>query len=124
MDEKTQRAFSRLFCDGGEYLWLLDHINSGDPLTEIWDSCCDISLEKWLQKKNISKEEVIKWLEKAVELDKTLTEKLTEADRLLAECEVIAKSASLSFSMPRVSGVAFGPDPYGYMGWDRSDYSC
>ena len=123
MDEKTQRAFSRLFCSDGDYLCLLDYINSGEPLTEIWDSCYDIDLEKWLQEKSISKEEVVKWLEKAVELNKTLEEKLDAADTLIAECEKIARGASLSFSMPRVSGVTFRVSEWG-VGWNRSDYSC
>lgn len=123
MDEKTQRAFSRFFCSYNNYADLLNKIISGEPLTEIWGDYYEMSLEKWLQEKNIPKEDVINWLQKAVESEKVLSDKLKEANKLLAECESIASEACLTFSMPRVSGVSYGPSEWG-VGWDRSDYSC
>ena len=65
MDEKTQRAFSRFFCSYGNYAYLLNKIISGEPLTEIWGDYYEMSLEKWLQEKNIPKEDVINWLQKS-----------------------------------------------------------
>lgn len=123
MDASTQSAFSRLFCSYGNYAYLLNKITSGNPLSEIWDDWCDMSLEKWLQAKNVPKEDVVNWLQKAVESEKVLSDKLKEANKLLAECESIASEAYLTFSMPRVTGVSYGPSEWG-IGWDRSDYSC
>ena len=123
MDEKTQRAFSRLFCGYGNCAQLLNKITSGKSLTEIWDDYRDMSLEKWLQANNIPKEDVINWLQKAVKREKVLSDKLKEANKLLEECESIASEACLTFSMPRVTGVSYGPSEWG-IGWDRSDYSC
>lgn len=123
MDEKTQRAFSRLFCGYGNCAQLLNKITSGKSLTEIWDDYRDMNLEKWLQANNIPKEDVINWLQKAVKREKVLSDKLKEANKLLEECESIASEACLTFLMPRVSGVSYGPSEWG-IGWSRSDYSC
>ncbi len=123
MDASTQSAFSRSFCCLGNCAYLLNKITSGEPLSEIWDGWGDMNLEKWLQAKNIPKEAVINWLQKAVESEKVLSDKLKEANKLLAECESIASEAYLTFSMPRVTGVSYGPSEWG-IGWDRSDYSC
>jgi len=123
MDEKTQRIFSKTFCEDGDYSDLLERVTSSELLTEIWGDWGDTNLAKWLQQKNVTKEDVTNWLQKAVESEKVLLDKLKEANKLLAECESIASEAYLTFSMPRVTGVSYGPSEWG-IGWDRSDYSC
>lgn len=124
MTEEMIKKFSYDFCsDETSCEYLLNYIKDGRPLDQVQSIHWQMTLDVWLETNSVTKEDLIKWLEKAVELEKALTEKLTEADKLLAECEVIARGASLSFSMPRVSGVTFRVSKWG-VGWDRSDYSC
>ena len=125
MTEEIIKKFSYEFCsDGTSCKYLLKYIKDGKPLSELRDSHWMTTLNVWLKVNSVTKEDLISWLESAVEHEKQIDNKLADADKLLADCERIAKEFKLHFSMPRVSGVDFGVDEWGDTGWSRSDYSC
>lgn len=125
MTEEMIKKFSYDFCsDGTSCEYLLNYIKDGRPLNELRNSHWTTTLNVWLEVNSVTKEDVISWLESVVEQDKQINTKLAEVDKLLAQCEVIARNFNLTFSMPRVTGVDFGPTLYGWVGWNKSDYGC
>lgn len=125
MTEEMIKKFSYEFCSDGSYEYLLKYIEDGKPLDQLQNIHWQMTLDVWLEVNSITKEDIVSWLKNAVEHTKQIDDKLAEADKLLAQCEDLARKFKLHFSMPRVSGVSFGPSEYGsFIGWDRSDYSC
>lgn len=125
MTEEMIKKFSYDFCsDGTSHEYLLKYIKDGRPLDQVQNIHWQMTLDVWLETNSVTKEDIISWLETALEHTKQIAKNLAEADELLAQCEDIARKFNLTFSMPRVTGVDFGPTLYGWVGWDRSDYSC
>ena len=122
MDEKMILDFYVNFCPDGEYAELLTYLTQKENDDEMYDSWSGI--KGWLKDRGISEEAAIKWLELAIARQKDIEERWLKANTLLKECEEIAKEFKLVFSMPRVYGVTFGPNSYGDVGWNRSDFSC
>lgn len=106
-----------LFDEYTDFTQLAEDIKNGMNLEPEW-----YTGERYITNEN--KQECSNYIAILGAAQKKLNEKLAEADRALKECEELAYDHSLSFSMPRVSGVRFSEDDYGCIGWDRSDYSC
>jgi hypothetical protein len=105
------------YCDP-DYYWLLKKLDNKENLY----SSLNNKIKEYVTDEN--RQECINYVKSCIEAQVILEKKLETANSLLEECEQLAEDNLLSFSMPRVSGVRFGVDEYGGIGWDRSDYSC